>query len=262
MMTAFRDRTVLITGAASGIGRELACRMAAEGARIAGIDLQPEGLQTLAAQLPAGQVATATASVTDLPALREAARLLESRVGPPDILIASAGLGQGTPATQFDAEAINRILAVNLMGVVNSVDVVLPSMLQRRSGHLVALSSLASFHGLPLMSAYCASKAGVNALFDSLRVELRPHGIAVTTICPGWIRTPMTDPLGLPSRATMPLDRAATIILDAIRRRRPFRAFPFNMVSQVRLLRYLPRPISDWLASRHLARARRLLTRT
>lgn len=256
-MSVFQDRVVLITGAASGIGRELARLLVAEGARIAALDLQP--LDPLLQELGANQCAGVQADVTDLEAVRVAVRDLESRLGPADLLIASAGVGRGTPALQFDAAEINRILQINLNGVINAVDAVLPGMLQRGRGHLVALSSLASYRGLPFMSAYCTSKAGVNALFDSLRLELRPRGIDVTTICPGWIRTPMTAPLGLPERVTLPLDQAARTILDAIRRRRPFLAFPASMAFQVRLLRYLPRPISDWLASRQMGRARQLL---
>ena len=108
------------------------------------------------------------------------------------------------------------------------------------------------------MAAYSASKAGCNALCDSLRVELRPEGIDVTTICPGWIRTPMTEKLGLPASMLLPVDRAATRILEAIRRRRSFVAFPVLTAWQVWLLRVLPRPVGDWLAGRLLTRARRL----
>jgi NAD(P)-dependent dehydrogenase (short-subunit alcohol dehydrogenase family) len=261
-MSDFRDRVAVITGAGSGIGGQLARLLAAEGARIAAVDVQQAGLDTLARDLPGKPIATATADVTNLPAMREAVARLEAQLGPADLLIASAGVGRSTPAEGFDAEDINQILRINLLGVVNAVDTVLAGMRQRRRGHLVGLSSLASYRGLPMMAAYCASKAGVNALFDSLRVELPPFNIAVTTICPGWVRTPMTAPLGLPDRATVPVEKAAGIILDAIRRQRPFVAFPANMVFQVRLLKYLPRPISDWLAGRRMEQTRRMMLKS
>ena len=145
------------------------------------------------------------------------------------------------------------------MGVVNSIDAVLAGMRERRRGHLVVLSSLASYRGLPFMAGDLASKAGVNALFDSLRVELQPFGIDVTTVCPGWIRTPMTAPLKLRPRDVMEVEHAAEIILRAIQERRPFLAFPSRMAWQLRLLRHLPRPISDWMVRRQMERARRLL---
>jgi NAD(P)-dependent dehydrogenase (short-subunit alcohol dehydrogenase family) len=258
-MSEFHDRVALITGAGSGIGRQLARLLAAEGARIAGVDLRPEGLTDLAAELAGKPVATATADVTNLTALRAAVTELEGKLGPTDLLIACAGIGRKTSASPLVAEEVNAHIQVNLVGMVNSIDCVLAGMQQRRRGQLVGLSSLASYRGLPLMGGYCASKAGVNALFDALRVELRHTGIAVTTVCPGWVRTPMTDPLRLPRRELMDVDRAAGLILEAIRQRAPFVAFPPRQVWQVRLLRYLPRPIGDWLAYKQITWARRLL---
>src|SRR5262249_52947503 len=153
---------------------------AAEGARVAALDLRPEPLETLAAELP-GKSAWAVADVTDLEGLRKAVADLEQRLGPTDVLVANAGIGRDTPAATFRAEDFAAQINVNLVGVANSVDAVLPGMIQRRRGHLVALSSLASYRGLPRMAGYCASKAGVNALFDALRVELAPLGIVTTT---------------------------------------------------------------------------------
>ena len=111
--------------------------------------------------------------VTDLAATRAAVKDLEGRLGPTDLLIASAGIGRKTAADTFSAEEVNAHIQVNLIGVVNAVDAVLAGMRERRRGHLVVLSSLASYRGMPFMAGYCASKAGVNALFDSLRLELR-----------------------------------------------------------------------------------------
>ncbi len=258
-MNEFRDRVAVITGAGSGIGARLAQRLADEGARIAAIDQQGNRLAMLAAALPGKPVATAVADVTDLHAVRQAVQRLEKDLGPTDLLIASAGVGHGTPASSFDAEAINQLIRINLLGVVNSIDAVIHGMQERKRGHLVVLSSLASYRGLPLMSAYCASKSGLNAFMDSLRIELKPYNILTTTICPGWIRTPMTEALGLPDRITMPVEQAAEIILDAIRQKRAFLAFPGKLAFRVRLLKYLPRSISDWLAGRELSRIERAM---
>src|SRR5262249_33481690 len=143
-------------------------------------------------------VAWAVADVTNRPALCEAVAKVADRLGPIDLLFANAGIGRETSALAFRAEDIEAQVRVNLIGVANNAEGVLPSMLQRRQGHLVAISSLASYRGLPRMAGYCATKAGVNALLDSLRIELKPQGIAVTTICPGWIRTPLTDNIPVP----------------------------------------------------------------
>jgi NAD(P)-dependent dehydrogenase (short-subunit alcohol dehydrogenase family) len=253
-MDPFTDRVVLITGAGSGIGRQLALTLAAAGARIAALDRQAAGLEALAAELKGKPLACATADVTDLPGLRAAVARLEAGLGPTDVLVASAGIGRETSALTFRAEDIADLINVNLIGVANSIDAVLPGMRQRRRGHLVALSSLASYRGLPLMAGYCASKAGVNALLDALRVELRPLGIAVTTICPGWIRTPLTAHLDLPGVCMMEVAEAARRIVAALRGRRAFLAFPAGGAWQARLLHYLPRPAGDWMAYRFLRR--------
>lgn len=257
-MNPFTERVALITGAGSGIGRALAALLAREGARVAALDLNPAGLLSLEAELPPGKVAHAVCDVTDLNATRAAVAKLEQQQGPIDLLIASAGIGRKTPADPFSAEDINAVINVNLTGVVNSIDAVLPGMRQRGRGHLVALSSLASYRGMPWMAGYSASKAAVNALFDSLRLELPALGIQVTTVCPGWIRTPMTADLKLKPGQVMEVEHAARTILDAVRKKRPFVAFPGAAARQVWLLRFLPRSWSDWLAGRYLKQARKL----
>jgi NAD(P)-dependent dehydrogenase (short-subunit alcohol dehydrogenase family) len=245
-------RVAVITGAASGIGKQLALQLAAEGWAVAAVDLQQEPLAKLAVELSGKPTAGAVADVTDRAALMPAVARLQEQLGPADLLIASAGIGMETCALDFRAEDFEKLVLINLIGVANSIAAVLPGMIQRRRGHLVALSSLASFRGLPRMAGYCASKAGVNALLDSLRVELRGHGIAVTTICPGWIRTPMTADLDVEMPHLMDVDEAARHIRGAIRRRLPFYAFPPPSARRVRLLRWLPCRVSDWMLSRVL----------
>jgi short-subunit dehydrogenase len=253
-MDSYADRVVLITGAASGLGRRLAQRLAAEGACVAALDVQADGLASLEAELKAAgaRCAAAVADVTDADAVAAAVADLEGRLGPTDLLIASAGVGRETNAAHFSAAVVGQTLRVNLIGVANAIAAVLPGMRDRRRGHLAVLSSLASYRGLPRMAAYCASKAGVNALMDALRVELRPVGVACTTVCPCWVRTPMTAGVDLPGVHMLEVDDAARRILAALRRRRPFVAFPAADVWRVRLLRYLPRPVSDWLVARWL----------
>jgi NAD(P)-dependent dehydrogenase (short-subunit alcohol dehydrogenase family) len=242
----------LITGAGSGIGRQLALTLAAEGMTIAAVDLRPEGLSSLEGELKAaGRAAgSAVADVADAEAVRAAVTSLEQRLGPTELLIASAGIGIETPARDFRSDDFQAQIRVNLVGVANSVAAVLPGMLQRRRGHLAAISSLASYRGMPGMAGYCASKAGVNALMDSLRVELAPLGIHVTTVCPGFVRTPMTAGLHLPPSAVMDVAAAARRIVGAIRRRRAFYAFPAAGVWRLRVLSWLPRRLADWLLAR------------
>jgi NAD(P)-dependent dehydrogenase (short-subunit alcohol dehydrogenase family) len=247
-MSVFQDKVVLITGAASGIGRELAKQLSALGARIGGLDIQADPLGTLGTELAGRPYTSAVSDVTDLPALTAAAQTLERTLGPTDMLIAAAGIGRETLATQDHAADIDRIIRINLIGLSNSFSAVLPGMITRKRGQLVALSSLASFSGIPRMAGYCASKAGVNALCDAYRVELREHGIAVTTLCPGFIRTPMTDHLDIPKLELTPAVRR---MIAAIAARKTYAAFPAGVTFQVRLLRYLSTWLRDWLATRY-----------
>jgi short-subunit dehydrogenase len=251
-MTPFANQVALITGAGSGLGRELARSLARKGAAIAAVDLKAEPLEALARELPGSRVGWTVADVTDLTGLRSAVIRLQEQLGPIDLLVANAGIGIETSALAFRAEDIAAQVRVNLIGVANSIDAVLQGMLARRQGHLVAISSLASYRGLPKMAGYCAAKAGVNALMESVRIEVRPHGIAVTTVCPGWIRTPLTANINVPQPYLLPVEKAAERIVTAIQARRPFYAFPAVAAWQVALMRWLPARLSDWLVNRRL----------
>ncbi|MBM4069977.1 MAG: SDR family NAD(P)-dependent oxidoreductase [Planctomycetes bacterium] len=246
----------LITGAGSGIGREFARRLAADGMAIAAIDCQPEGLSQLEAELQGQnrQVACEVADVTDGPLLLEIVAALEQRLGPIDLMIASAGVGRETSGLDLRMDDLQAVIGVNLLGVANSIAAVLPGMIKRRRGHIVAISSMASYRGVPRMLAYCASKSGVNAFMDGLRIEVRPYNIFTTTLCPGWIRTPMTAHINGPMPGLMDVDYAVGRMLHAIRRRKAFYAFPASLAWRLRVLRWLPRSTADWLIARMLGR--------
>ncbi len=249
-----QHQVALITGAGSGIGRQFALTLASKGLGIAALDRSADDLRSLEQQLTSKQqkIAVAVADVADATALSESVKQLEARLGPIDLLIASAGIGRETSAQPFDLEAFTATIQVNLIGVANSIHAVLPGMVARGRGHLVALSSLASYRGLPKMWGYCASKSGLNAMMEGLRIELKPHGIDVTTFCPGWIRTPMTDAVEVPMPDLMDVDYAVEQMLHAIQRRKRFVAFPGWLSWRVWLLKVLPPSISDWLIERML----------
>jgi NAD(P)-dependent dehydrogenase (short-subunit alcohol dehydrogenase family) len=247
MMASFAKRVVLVTGAGGCLGRQLARLLGGEGAAVAGVDLHPEPLAELASELTGKPYAWAVADVCDRAALLKAVAHLSNQLGPVELLIANAGIGIENSALAFRVEDFEAQIRVNLLGVANSVAAVLPGMIERRRGHLVGISSLGSYRGLPKMLGYCASKSGLNALLEGLRVELKPLDITVTTICPGWIRTPMTAGIQIPASQMMePLD-AAKRILAAIRQRRSFYTFPASLSWRARLLHWLPCDVSDWL---------------
>jgi len=245
-------RVAVITGAGSGLGLQLARMLAEQGVAIAAVDKGEDGLRALEAELKqAGRrIACASADVTDVDALTARTRELESNLGPIDLLIASAGIGVETSAKNLCAKTMSDVLNVNLIGVANSIAAVLPGMLDRGRGHIVGLSSLASFRGLPRMLAYCASKAGVNSMMEGLRSEVGHLGIVATTICPGWVRTPMTANIPHAMPALMTVEYAAEQILWAIRKKKAFYAFPRRLVWRLKFLSWLPRGMQDRLIRR------------
>lgn len=191
------NKVVLITGASSGIGRALAVELAQRGAKLGLVARRKEILDELVADLQtkrtdsSGLVALA-ADVKDRDSMRAAAEDLYSRLGQVDVLIANAGIGVTNDGAELDAGKLADVIDVNVIGAANSAAAVVPEMVARGSGHLVVISSLAAYRGLPKSGAYCASKAAVSALFESLRLDLNPRGIDVTIIHPGFIRTPLT----------------------------------------------------------------------
>jgi short-subunit dehydrogenase len=245
----FDNKVVLITGAGSGIGRELARQMARRGAVIAALDLHPEPLESLITELKTDNFGAGweVADVTDRPSLHRAVAAFTRSLGPIEILVANAGIGLEISVRNWQAEIVERQVAVNLVGVANSIEAVLPGMLERKRGHLVAMSSVASYRGIPPLTGYCASKAGVNALMDGLRVELRPQGVHCTTVCPGWVRTPLTASVNLPMPGILEVEDACQRIVRAIEKRKPFFAFPATTRRQLQLLQLLPARLSDWL---------------
>ena len=247
-MESTLGRTAIITGASSGIGAALSLRLAADGWRVGLVARRSKLLAELAALIDGfgGTASTTVADVTDREATCRAIRLLEYEVGATDLLIANAGVGTPTLLEPMNTPQIEQMIRVNLLGVIYSIEAVLPGMLQRGRGHLVAVSSLGAYKGLPGESAYCASKMAVNTYMEGLRIQLRRRGIAVTTICPGFVRTPMTEVNPFPMPCLMDADRAAVKMVRAINRRKKVYNFPWQTTLLVKLSRWLP----DWLIAR------------
>jgi short-subunit dehydrogenase len=242
-------RNVFITGASSGIGAALARLYAGEGANVGLFARRQAELDALAAALPdPARVATFADDVRDAAALSAAVAGFIARFGAPDIVIANAGVSQGT-LTEFaeDAAVFRAIMEVNVLGMVHTFQPCLEPMRSARRGTLVGIASVAGFRGLPGAGAYSASKAAMISYLESLRVELAGSGVAVVTVCPGYVATPMTakNPYRMPF--LVDVDTGARLIARAIRRRRRFYVFPWPMAAVGAVLRRLPRPLYDRL---------------
>ncbi len=178
--------------------------------------------------------------VSDRQRMAEMAARVLDRWGHADIVIGNAGIGSLNPGDSFDLEIHARSIDVNLHGLANTVGPYIPSMVERRSGHLAAVSSLAAFRGLPSSASYSSTKAAQGKFMESLRVDLRKHGIAVTCLHPGFVETPMSEHGEFPLPFLMPVGKAALLMARALQRRRPIYLFPWQMRWLTYLNRLLP----------------------
>ena len=237
---------VVITGASSGLGAALARHYATPGRRLTlhGRDAERLDEVARACGTKGAEVRLLTADVLDRAAM--ATGLVEADATTPvDLLIANAGISGVSP----DADA-TRILQVNVQGVLNTVEPLVPRMQERGRGHIALVSSLAGFRGMPQAPAYCASKAAVRVYGEGLRGRLLAHGIAVSVVCPGFVATPMTARNPFPMPLIMSAERAAAIIARGLDRRRARIAFPWLLHLLARLLAAVPPAWIDPLLTR------------
>ena len=241
------EKVVLITGASSGIGEALAIELGRGGAAVGLLARREEVLREVAAKVEAagGRALAVAVDVRDAGEVKAAAAKVSEQFGRIDVLIANAGIGETTLARDFDIEVVTNILSVNVLGAMNTVAAVLPEMITRGSGQIVGISSLAAYRGMPGSGAYCASKAALSTFFESLRTELRPRNIFVTTIHPGFIDTPMTRGRNQPMPFLLEPDRAAKMMLRAIEARRRTFAFPWQLAVVARIGKWLPAALHD-----------------
>jgi short-subunit dehydrogenase len=249
---SFANKVAVITGASSGIGWELAKLLAAQQCKVGLIARRHDQLALLAGEIAkaGGQCAFAAADVADRSATLTAIHDVAAQLGPVDLLIANAGVGAPSVVEPFNSADQEKMVRVNYLGVIYSIEAVLPDMLKRGRGHLAAVSSLAALKGLPGESAYCSSKAAVNTYMEGLRIQLRKRGIWVTTICPGFVKTPMTAVFEFKMPWLLEADDAARRIVKALARRKKVFSFPWQMNLLMRVTRWLP----DWLVDRAMGR--------
>src|SRR3954471_4793031 len=185
--TPLAGKSVLITGAARGIGAELARKAAAKGARVALVGLEPDLLAAVADELGPEHLWLET-DVTDADALKAAVQRTVDTFGGLDIAVANAGIAPLTTVYTASAQSLSRTIEVNLIGAMLTAHAALPEVAKRK-GHILLISSAAAFTVLPGMSAYCAAKAGLERFGDALRLEVAHRGVTVASAHPTWIDT-------------------------------------------------------------------------
>ncbi len=247
-----KNRTILITGASSGIGHALARAYAAQDTVLLLAGRNAERLEDTArlCREKGATVETTTLPVTDRAAFEK--RILDwDDAYKIDVAIANAGVSGGTSMDAAQNESqLREIFDINLGGTFNTVNPLIPRMQARKSGHIVLMSSMAGFRGMPNAPAYSTSKVAVRAYGDALRPLLKPDGIKVSTIFPGFIKTPMTDVNTFKMPFLMDVERAAEIVRRGIDGKKSAIAFPWQMHVFCWLLGVMPRCMGDWILSR------------
>ncbi|MBV8501307.1 MAG: SDR family oxidoreductase [Paucibacter sp.] len=247
---------VYITGASSGIGQALALRYARAGWRLALVARRAEVMRAWAAEqgLSAADCGVYAADVSEIESITAAGRACIQAQGLPEVVIANAGFSIGIDSAIYvDLTVMQRMYATNNIGLAATFQPFITPMNERRSGTLVGIASVTAIRGLPGHAAYCSSKAAVVSYCESLRGECRPFGVQVSTICPGYVATPLTSK----NRYGMPFllqpEDFADRAFKAISARVSYRVIPWQMGVVAKLLRVLP----NWLYDRILAGRKR-----
>lgn len=247
-------KIVYITGGSSGIGAELARELIGRGASVGLLARREDRLRELTDELrgTGGAATWAVADVTDRNGLHAACDALSEELGEADIVVANAGYNRPETRRDFKPGRALAIYDTNLLGCLRLFDWALPRFLERGSGHIVGISSVASYFGFPGNAAYCGSKAALRVHLQSLRLSLKRSHIPVTTICPGFVESELTDSNDFKMPFLWPTDRAARRIADAIDARRAEVVFPWQMRLAVTfgVARLLPRAVVEWLLVR------------
>lgn len=244
---------MLITGATSGLGREMAVQLAREGCRLALTGRRKEKLEANAEEARragAPDVLALAGGVTDLEEVRRHYAAVKERWGGLDWAVLNAGVSESIHARQFSAQNYRWTFETNVFGAANWIETVLPDMLAAGSGVIAGVSSLAAFRGLPHSGAYSASKAALSTMLESTRVDLRGTGVSVVTICPGFVKSEMTDRNEIGSMPFMlSTEDGVRRMLDGIKARRRVVHFPWQLsLASVYLLPNLPGFVYDRIA--------------
>ncbi len=243
-----QERTIFITGASSGIGAALARRLAAPDVRLFlhGRDERRLRATAEAARRQGAEAHAFVGDVTDRDHIRRLVREADD-AHPLDLLIANAGISLEDRPDIAPEQAAERIFAVNVAGVFDTVMPALERMRARRRGQIALVSSLAAYRGLPVGPLYSASKAAIKAWGEGLRVAHARDGVRISVVCPGFIETPMTARNRFPMPFLMKADEAADLIVRRLARADPLIAFPWPLAAALRIIDNLPTRLADRL---------------
>ncbi|MEM7399755.1 MAG: SDR family NAD(P)-dependent oxidoreductase [Pseudomonadota bacterium] len=243
-------RTAWIVGASSGIGAALAELLDGHVATVAVSARSAEKLEALHAS--SKTITPYPLDITDETAVARCYREIESKAGPVDLVVLSAGTWEVVTPPDLDPKAFRKSMEVNFMGVVNVLAQVVPDMMKRGSGQIAIISSVAGYRGLPKAAAYGSTKAALINLAESLYPELEAKGVTLSIVNPGFVETPMTSVNDFPMPFIMPVDAAAERLLQGLERKRYEITFPRRFTWIMKFVRILPNAIYFWIVRRFI----------
>jgi len=221
-----------ITGASSGIGASLSIALSKKGHRIALFSRNKEKLDAIKNRIEEnnGEALVIPGDVTDVSSIEKAFKKIISEWGIPNYIIANAGVSHRATTEKMDIKDAQETINVNLIGLINTVQTALPLLLKNKGGHIVGIASVASYRGFPNLTVYSASKSGIVKYLDGVRVENYKKGIIVSTICPGFIETPMITDMYIPKWVPTPFllstEDSTRRIIRAIEKKKSHYAYP------------------------------------
>jgi short-subunit dehydrogenase len=253
MRKALEHRTAFVTGASSGIGLELSKVLAKAGVEVGIAARREDELRKLEREIAqgGGRARVYPLDVSDAEATTRTLERADQEMGGIDLVVANAGVGHHRWSGKLSYRDCAPILAVNVAGAVATLTALLPRMVERKRGHLVGISSLAQYRGMPYGATYSASKAFLSHFLEGIRVDLRGTGVVVTDVRPGFVRTPMTAPSPFPMPFLMDLDRAARAIAEGIHKGAPIVAFPWQLATVMRAGTLMPTGVWDRVAGNY-----------
>lgn len=247
------DRHVWVTGASTGIGRAVTIELARRGAKVVASARNESALDTLVREC-GDRVQALPLDVTDRQANRWAAEEISRRMGGLDIAFFNAGICEYVDVASFDSALFERTIRSNFLSMVYGIEAALPLLRQSPAPQLVGMSSTVAYRGLPRSEAYGASKAAIKNLFESLQIDLAREAFRVSVVCPGFVRTPLTDRNDFPMPFRIEADEAARRIVDGIEAGKPEIQFPRRFSLLFKLMTLLPDRLYIRLCARMVKR--------
>lgn len=249
-MYKLKNKNILITGASSGIGLELARRLSLESCNLALLARREEVLEQELRNFKKfyEEIITIKCDVTKINEVKNAIEEIKSKFGKIDVAILNSGISIPQNIINFKSSYAKNVFDVNVFGLFNFAEVLIPEMIANQNGVIVGISSLADGRGFPQNGPYCASKAAASIYLESLRVELKKYNIKVITVKPGFVRTPMTDKNNFKMPFLIDVEKAADLIIDGIKSEKTLIQFPFPTSLGAKILRMIPNYLFDLIS--------------